>query len=209
MNKDFYDVSIELSSNTAVYTGDPNIEIEKVFNISKGDKFNLSKLIFTTHGGTHIDAPKHFFNNGYGVEEIPIEKLIGKVKVFELLNCNKIEKQHLEKFKIESGDRIFFKTSNYDKVTHKTFYDDFVYLTLEAAEYLADKNINTVGIDYFSIENFDDDEFKVHKILLKNNIVIVEGINLKDVPEGEYKLCALPIKIKNSDGAPARVVLYK
>ncbi|MDU1350485.1 cyclase family protein [uncultured Clostridium sp.] len=109
MNKDFYDVSIELSSNTAVYTGDPNIEIEKVFNISKGDKFNLSKLIFTTHSGTHIDAPKHFFNNGYGVEEIPIEKLIGKVKVFELLNCNKIEKQHLEKFKIESGDRIFLK----------------------------------------------------------------------------------------------------
>lgn len=209
MKRYFYDVSIELSSNTAVYSGDPNIEVENIFDISKGDKFNLSKLTITTHSGTHIDAPKHFFSDGYGIEEISMEKLIGKVKVFEILNCDKIERKHLEKFIIESGDRIFFKTSNYDKVTHKNFYNKFVYLTLEAAEYLVDKNINTVGIDYFSIESFDDDEFKVHKLLLKNNIIIVEGINLKDVPEGEYELYALPIKIKNSDGAPARVILYK
>lgn len=209
MSRNFYDISIELSNNTAVYNGDPNVEIEDVFNISKGDDFNLSKLIITTHSGTHIDAPKHFFTDGYGIEEIPIEKLIGKAKVFEILNCSKIEKHHLENLFIEDGDRVFFKTSNYDKVTHKIFYEEFVHLTLEAAEYLVDKNINTVGIDYFSIESFNDDEFRVHKLLLKNSIVIVEGLNLKDVPEGNYELCALPIKIKNSDGAPARVVLYK
>lgn len=203
------DVSLSISHTTPTYPGDPEPMIKRVFDIDKGDAANVSKIALSSHVATHIDAPLHFLKDGVSVDELPLETFIGRVKVFEMLEEDVITRALLEKKNIEYGDRIFLKTKNSEYLKQDEFYKDFVFLSPDAALYLVDKCVRIVGIDYLSIEKYNSEDYAVHKILLKNNIIIVEGLDLKDVDEGEYKYVCLPLKIKNCDGAPARVILIE
>lgn len=205
----FYDLTLELKEDIIVYPGDPNFEIDNVCSISLGDSYNISSISMGTHTGTHIDAPRHFYNESGTIDEISMDKLIGEVKVFDMGSLKEISKQHIEDFNIEEGDKIFFKTNNSKLLKNNIYSEDFVSLTKDAAEYLADKKVPTVGIDYLSIEKSNSEFNDVHLLLLKKDVVIVEGINLSDVEEGIYNFAALPLKIKDGDGAPARVVLWQ
>ncbi|ADQ04021.1 Arylformamidase [Caldicellulosiruptor owensensis OL] len=204
------DVSIPISNDMVYFPGDPNPQISRVYSIEKGEVANVSKLILSSHTGTHIDAPAHFIKNGNTVDKIPLERLIGKVRVLDVGEEDSITKKFLESKNIQYNERIFFKTKNSWYLKRDTkFFKNFVYLSVDAAEYLVEKKVEVVGIDYLSIEEFNSKNFPVHRLLLSNDVVIVEGLCLLDVNEGRYKYIALPLKIEECDGAPARVILIE
>ena len=139
-----------------------------------------------------------------------LEKLIGECLVIELnKDVKAIEPEHLTN--IENAERILFKTRNSDfwNEPEKGFQTDFTYISPEAARELVEKNIKLVGIDYLSVDKFDSEDFPAHKILLGNEIVILEGLDLREVSGGNYELICLPLKYIGGagDGAPARTIL--
>ncbi|OQY99488.1 MAG: hypothetical protein B6D35_09080 [Candidatus Brocadia sp. UTAMX2] len=207
MKPPFYDVTLTISDTLITWPADPAVSIRKTSLISRGDPCNLSELTFGSHCGTHIDVPYHLKENGISVDHIPLDALIGNAKVFEIKNKEKIDAENLKSLEIEKCERVIFKTINSTYWKHSAFIEDFVYLTQAAAAYLAMHNVKLVGIDYLSVDKFDRVHADVHHILLNKGIIIIEGLDLNEVKPGEYELIALPLKIKDGDGSPARVVL--
>ncbi|MBC8062930.1 MAG: cyclase family protein [Clostridiaceae bacterium] len=203
----YYDVTLTIGEELLVFPGDPKVKIEEPMSISKGDVANVSLISFGSHTGTHIDAPKHFYDKGKTIHEIDMNRLIGPAKVFEIMDKNFIGIEDIKNLNINKGDRILFKTKNSEYLKEKEFNINFVYLSGEAAKYLADKEILTIGIDYFSVDKFGSAEFPAHFFLLGKDILIIEGLQLSEVKAGEYFMTALPLKLKDGNGSPARVVL--
>jgi arylformamidase len=204
-----HDISLTLSSELISWPGEGSLELTKIYSISNGDNCNVTKLSLSTHQGTHIDSPHHFIDDGRTSEDINLESLIGLCLVIDVVGCAIINKEHIDKYDFNKYKRIIFKTNNSSlwKENIKYFDKNFVSLSLEAAQYLYNKGVILVGIDYLSIEEFSSTTHAVHKVLLGNNIVIIEGLNLSDISEGCYELICLPIKLRGSDGSPARAVL--
>jgi arylformamidase len=207
--KQCYDISVNISSDLPIYPGDSEIKIMPLYSIEKGDSANILQLNFGSHTGTHVDAPAHFIGNGETLDDINIERFCGPAKVFELQVQKEIKKEDIIKLDINKDDIILFKTKNSELWSHKEFQKDFIYLTPEAAEYLVKRNVKAVGIDYLSIEKFRSKTHSTHQMLLKNKILILEGINLKKVPPGDFFLCFFPLKLQKADGSPVRAVLFK
>lgn len=204
MSMKIIDISLPIRSAMVVWPGDT-----KFARLESRGSAIISKLIMSSHTGTHIDAPKHFLFSKGGVDRIALYKLIGPAKVLEIKSRQQITKKDIEKYQIKRRDRILFKTRNSQLLKKKKFTADYVSLSLDAARYLAQKKIDLVGIDYFGIEAKGTTVHPVHKTLLSAGIVIVEGVDLARVKPGVYNIVALPLKIKNGDGSPARVVLLK
>jgi arylformamidase len=205
-----YDVTFPLSEKTPVYEGDPTVKIDVCAELSKGDAANVTQLCFGAHTATHVDAPNHFIDGTRQVHELELEKLIGDCTVLELdKNIMAIEKQHVEN--LENSERVLFKTRNSEfwNEPEKGFRKDFTYITPEAARVLVEKGIKLVGIDYLSVEKFGAKSFETHLTLLEREVVIIEGLDLRGVPAGNYELICLPLKVisETGDGAPARTVL--
>lgn len=210
--KELYDVSLPISTLLAVWPGDPPIEIEEASQISKGDVANVTRLNMGVHSGTHMDAPKHFLEGTTGIDEVPLDALVGTAYVVEIEGSPHIGAAELEAAQLPAKiERILFKTRNskFWETDPNTFHKDFTALAPDGAAWLLERNIKLVGIDYLSIEQFNPPRHDTHYTLLGERVVIVEGLNLSQVAPGEYTLMALPLKIKNGDGAPARVVLAK
>jgi len=206
-----YDISLTLSENLPTWPGDPSIKLNKISSIQDGEMSNVTQLSATVHVGTHIDAPDHFMDNGETVEDIPLELLVGPVQVIEIPSAGFITEDDLEVADIPAGTtRILFKTSNSDiwasGITE--FKKDYIGLGPEAAKSLVESGIKVVGVDYLSVAPFSDPA-PTHRILLEKKILIIEGLDLSQVDPGEYTLLCLPLKIKNADGAPARVLLMR
>lgn len=190
-----FDVSTLLSEETIVYPGDPKIKMHKVKKLGK-DKVNLSKISMGLHSGTHVDAPAHYLSGGKTIDEINLGLFIGKARVCDAPKTgNEITAKDLKKHKIGSDEIVLFKTNR------KCF------LGFDGADYLTKKKIKAVGIDNLSIEKAGSS--LVHKKLLSNNIPIIEGLVLKNVPAGIYQMVCLPLKIKGGEAAPARCMLLK
>ncbi len=207
-----YDVSVPISSNTPIYEGDPKVEIETAKAIAKGDAANVSQLCFGAHTATHVDAPNHFIEGTRKVDELPLEILIGKVRVVELpKDALSVEVSHVENAGLENVERVLFKTRNSEfwNDLGQCFRKDFTYIAPEAAQKLVDSGAKLVGIDYLSVEKFGSEDFQTHITLLKNQVIIIEGLDLREVSAGDYELICLPLKIAEGtgDGAPARTVL--
>ncbi|MDQ3132194.1 MAG: cyclase family protein [Acidobacteriota bacterium] len=205
-----YDVTFPIFDQTPIYEGDPKVKIEIANSLAKGDAANVSHICFGVHTGTHVDAPVHFIEGARRVHELEFEKLIGNCRVVELSgDVTAIEPQHLEN--LESIERVLFKTRNsaFWNEPEKGFRTDFTYITPEAAKILAEKNIKLVGIDYLSVEKFGSKDFATHITLLEKEVVIIEGLDLREVPAGDYELICLPLKYIGGagDGAPARTIL--
>jgi arylformamidase len=205
-----YDVTVPISERTPIYEGDPKVKIEIASAIEKGDAANVSHICCGVHTATHVDAPNHFIEGAKRIDELDLEKLIGKCLVVEINeNVTAIEAKHVSE--LENIERVLFKTrnSNFWNELEKGFRSDFTYIEPEAARVLVEKNIKLVGIDYLSVEKFGSTDFATHIILLENEVVIIEGLDLRLVPAGEYELICLPLKYIGGagDGAPARTVL--
>ena len=205
----FWDISLSLDKTTIAWPGDVRFSRQE-----KRGSGITSKLTMSTHTGTHIDAPKHFLFDKAGVDKIALSKLIGPCRVVEVKSGklkaeSLIEVGDVRKIGVKKGDKILFKTRNSKLLRLKKFTSDYVSLSLEAAEYLAAKKIDLVGIDYLGIEAKSAPGHPVHKALLAAGIVNVEGLDLSKVKPGSYNLAVLPLRITNADGSPARAILWK
>ncbi len=202
-----YDVTIPFSKDLVVYPGDPPARIDRKSTIGEGGaKFNLSRIAFGTHSGTHVDPAVHFIEGGVTVDMLPLELLMGRARVVEI-TAPRIDETALDEFDFTNDVRVLFKTRNSYLWSEKRFVKDYVYITPGAASMLVNNGIKVVGIDYLSVDKFDSEESQTHLTLLGGGAIIIEGLDLREVEAGDYEMICLPLKIKDGDGAPARVVL--
>jgi len=207
-----YDVSVPLSANTPTYPGDPGIAIKHWLQMAKGDHANVSRIDFGLHSGTHVDAPAHFIEGGAKVGSLPIDSLLGEAEVIEVASdIDVIDKRFVTANCARGSQRVLFRTRNsvFWGDTERGFHEDYVYIDPDAARWLVESGVKLVGIDYLSVEKFNSDSFPTHLAFLSRGVVIVEGLDLRAVPAGQYELLCLPLKIAggSGDGAPARVIL--
>ncbi|OHA48779.1 MAG: hypothetical protein A2Z62_02055 [Candidatus Terrybacteria bacterium RIFCSPLOWO2_02_42_20] len=197
------DISLSLHKNTIIYPGNPEVNIKTI----KGKTSTHSEIAMGSHTGTHMDAPKHIFENGDGVDKIDLNKVIGECRVLDMTRLKEvISADDFKKEMVKKGERILVKTRN-SKRGFKKFYDDYVYLGGEAAEFLAQKKISLFGIDYLSVKKRGGPDNRPHTKLLKNGIVIFEGLDLSKVKPGKYFFVGLPLKLMGLDGSPVRAIL--
>jgi arylformamidase len=190
------------------WPGDPDVRIERIGDLKRGDPCNLTHLSCSAHTGTHMDAPLHFIARGASMDALPFEATVGPARVIEIEDEESIKPEALTKQRLKSRERILFKTRNSRRSRRTNRFDkDFVYISKEAAEFLANKGVQTVGIDYLSVGGYRRDGIETHHALLGAGIWIIEGLNLADVKSGRYDLVCLPIKLLGAEGAPARAIL--
>ena len=204
-----YDITVPIRSKMPVYEGDPGVTIDAWSAFAKGDSSNVSMLNFGAHTGTHVDAPAHFIEGARKIDALPLEVLIGAARVIRVADdVTEITSEFLERCDLGGIERVIFHTRN-SGLWSDNFRRDYTHLLPEAARNLVDRGVKLVGTDYLSIEKFHSGHHRTHLTLLSSNVVIVEGLNLSDVPEGDYELICLPLKIADGsgDGAPARAVL--
>jgi len=203
------DVTVPMTPGMPVYPGNPAFELTAVKRISQGASSNVSRLVLGTHTGTHLDAPKHFFDDGAGVDQLPLNLLLGRARVVEITRRGGIGAQDLEAAGLREDIRVLLKTSNSALWNAPGFHDDYTHLTEPGARYLVDQGVKVVGIDYLSVEQFKKAGAPAHRALLSHGVVIIEGLNLADAEPGMYEMYCLPLRIAGADGAPARVVLKR
>jgi arylformamidase len=201
-----YDVSVTLAPGLPVYPGDPPLALETVQRAGDAP-YGLARLCLTTHSGTHVDAPLHFVAGGTAVDALPLEILIGKARVVELPGRERVERADLEAADLRDDLRVLIKTRMSGQLLKAGFQEDHVFLTGDAALYLAQAGLKLVGFDYLSIDRYGDASYPAHHALLGAGVVLVEGLDLSQVEPGEYDMTCLPLRVGGGDGAPARVVL--
>jgi len=204
-----YDVTVPIRSGMPIYEGDPPVKIEAASSLASGDSASVSFLHLGAHTGTHVDAPAHFIEGATKIDSLALDILIGSARLVHVPeDRTEIDSQFLSTCDLENVERIIFRTRN-SNFWNEGFRKDFTHLLPEAAEMLVNRGVKLVGTDYLSIEKFHSGHHRTHIALLARGVVIVEGLNLSEVPAGDYELICLPLKIAEGagDGAPARVVL--
>jgi len=210
-----YDITLPISPDMAVWPGDPSVKIQQLSSIENGEEANVSQIRMSVHTGTHIDAPKHFLQEAGSIDKLPLEKLMGEALVLRIddkvdVIDEKTLKNHPNVDDLVNCKKVLFKTRNsqYWDENKTRFNENYVGLNTSAAAFLAELNLDLIGVDYLSIAAYADSEAP-HKILLGKGIILLEGINLQSVPPGIYHLICLPLPIVDSDGSPARAILTK
>ncbi len=202
------DITRTIRHGMPTWPGEPGPELTPVKSIAKGDPANVAKLCLGLHTGTHVDAPRHFFDGAAGVETVPVAKLCGRAVVIPISDRSVIDVPELSRLGLDAmdgGRRVLFKTRN-SAVPFDIFRKDFVAVTPEAAKWLTENSVVLVGVDGPSVEKFGGDG-TTHRTLLEAGVVIVENLDLGAAPPGDYELWCLPAKVAGGDGAPARAVL--
>jgi arylformamidase len=201
MSLQWFDATRDLAPGVVVYPGD---FIPRFCQEDRG-KYLLSELCLSSHSGTHIDAPSHYLKDDRSVEKIPPGLLVGGCRVLDLRDCGKeIRARDLEG-RIEGSKRVLMKTGFSGM---KEFIPEYPALTPDAARCIAARGVVMAGIDSPSIESYTGTG-EVHMELLSKGVVVVELLDLHAVPEGDYQVAALPLKLSGLDGAPCRVLLWK
>ena len=198
------DVTVPVREGMPVYDGNPGVHLERARSIAAGDTVNITRLDIGAHTGTHVDAPVHFIEGGAGTESIDPDVLVGEAHVVDATRLHAdIGREALESLALPAGaERLVFKTPNSALWERDSFTRDFIRFVESGAVALVERGVRLVGIDYLSI----GDE-AAHRVLLGNGVVPLEGLDLRRVEPGRYRLYCLPLKLVGSDGAPARVLL--
>ena len=195
------DVTRALKKDMLVYPGD----VIPSFSQADHGRYLISDLHMSSHTGTHIDAPTHYLKSGNTIDTIPLTSLIGRCRVIDVSDSGTlITAAHL-RGRLDGVTRLLLKTgfSGMD-----TFIEEYPSLAPDAACLITDNRIECIGIDSPSIESFNCDG-SVHRRLLSNGCIIIELLDLSAVPEGDYEMVALPLRLTGLDGSPARVILMK
>lgn len=201
-----YDVTMPIFPGMQVYKNLPHKQplFTSDSGIAHGDSVNELRLSINLHTGTHMDFPLHMIDGGASSDSLKLQRLITKVKVFDLTNeTTNISALQLARLPITKGDSVLFKTRN---SFSESFDNQFIALDQSGAEMLAALEINLVGVDGLGIERGQKGH-PTHKTLMNNDIYILEGLRLKDVPSGEYMMYALPLKTSTTDALLLSVVL--
>lgn len=208
---DIIDISLPLSEDLPVWPGSEKFKLKPINRLSDGDQCNESGYSSNIHTGTHIDTPWHFLNDGSKTDSVDLKNMIGEALIVWLPGVKKITPEVLESIRLPPGTtRLLFRTDNSLLWAQcvSTFKKDFVALTVDAAKWLAKKELVLIGIDYLSIQMFEESP-QTHKALLSAGITILEGLNLYAIDPGFYELVCLPLAICDAEGAPARAILRK
>ena len=198
------------AGRTPVYEGDAPMVFTFLKDMRKGDGLTLSKYELGAHSGTHIDAPMHFIKDGASIDAIALASLIGPARVIEIADSvQAIDAAELNRHDWRGAERVLFRTRSTARgwMDSTQFHRDFAYITGDAADMLAAAGVTLVGVDYISAEQFGAPAPMAHRALLGRGIPIVEGLDLRDAPAGEYDLVVLPMKVAGHEGAPARAIL--
>lgn len=209
MTSRWIDISVALHNDMGHWPGDPPVIIARTSDLEHGDPATVSKLSMGSHTGTHMDAPRHFLRGGKGLDEMPLETTLGSARVIAIRDSTVITSDELRRHQVRPGERLLFKTRNSTRCWKADrFVKDFVSLAPDAARFLAQHRVRMVGVDYLSVGSYRErNGVEVHRTLLGAGIWILEGLNLSRVRPGMYHLLCLPLKIRSSDGAPARAIL--
>ena len=205
-----YDISVPLRTGGVVYPGNPGISITPQQAISQGAGANVSRLDVGSHSGTHVDAPKHFFDDGAGVEALPLDVLMGPARLIVFDDAvTSVREADLRAHDLTGVKRLLMRTRNSAWLASGSteFHPDYTYLAPDGAAYLVGLGVLLVGVDYLSVEQFHSGHHRTHRTLLSAGVVIVEGLVLSAPPAGDYELRCLPLLLPELDGAPARAVL--
>lgn len=202
------DISVPIRPGMFVYHDNPGVSLSLAQALDRGDGANVSRLDFGVHTGTHVDAPRHFFDEGTGAEAIPPEALVGDAWVVDATSLTgPIDAGALASLDLPpaGAERLIFKTTNSRLWAEPEFTRDFIRFAGSGAEaILARGDVRLIAIDYLSIGDPG-----AHHVFLGNGIVPLEGVNLTDVEPGPYRLVCTALKIVGSDGAPARALLFE
>ncbi len=198
------DISVPIRPRMPIYDGNPGVRLERAQSIADGEAANVSRLDFGVHTGTHVDAPLHFLDDGAGAETIDPAVLVGEATVVDATALTEdIEAAALDRVGLPADpERVLLKTPNSELWASDTFTRDFIRLVGSGAQRLVDAGTRLVGIDYLSI---GDEE--AHRILLRAGVVPLEGLDLRGVAPGRYRLVCTALAVVGSDGAPARALL--
>ena len=203
------DVSVPLDARLPTYPHNTPFALEPIKRIAQGDSSNVSTLHMSAHGGTHVDAPRHFFDAGAATEALPLEMLMGRARVIEVASRTGIAAEDLAGIDFADEVRVLIKTCNSQLWGSPVFHEDYVGVTESGARYLVEHGVKVVGVDYLSVEQFRNVGKPAHHILLGAGTIVIEGLDLREVEPGVYDMLCLPLRIVGSDGAPARVVLRR
>jgi len=203
-----YDITVPLSPALPVYPGDPEVTITPLAQLQWGDAANVSRLVLSSHTGTHLDAPRHFFAEGLTIDGLDLHVLMGPARVcaFPQVTTH-LTADDLRPLGLAGTKRLLLQTPNAALWQKTGFQTNYVALTESAAYLLVEMGVQLVGIDYLSVDAFERQDFPVHRILLGAGVLILEGLDLRAVPPGDYELLALPLLLQHGDGAPVRAIL--
>ncbi len=209
--KVIYDISLMIPDESVLNPGDPPYRRTLKLSLDGGDAYDVSGLEISAHFGTHLDCPSHFNKSGKSLNDYKPGDFILPAVVASFEDKESIKPYELETVSLEPGEALLCKTHNSVSglAASGIYQDDFVYVSAEASQLCVRKQVGLLGIDYASVDRYDNDALHAHRILLGNSIVILEGINLKDVPPGRYTLVCLPLRIKDGEASPVRAVLLE
>ncbi|MEW5960400.1 MAG: cyclase family protein [Chloroflexota bacterium] len=209
MARQIYDLSRLLSPSLAPWPGDTPFSIEKQADMDRGEPVNLTTLTFSSHLGTHVDAPYHFVNGDLTLEQVPLEIYVGPATVATVeRRAGPLTPADFPGLDWARVERLLVHSAASDNPLDK-FVPDFVYPSPEMAEWLGRRGVVLFGSDAPSMDAFNSDVLAGHLALRRHNIAILEGLLFKNVPDGEYELIALPLKIQGGDGSPVRAILRR
>ncbi len=200
-----YDITLPIRPDMPPWPGDAPFSREIVSAVTAGDSCNVSLLNIGSHFGTHLDAPYHFEDEGIRLDQIPLDVLIGPTLVHQVDASDIITAKQLPD--LTHVERILFKTSNCRYFDDVEFHMDYISLGLDAAKALTQADIKLVGLDYYSIEKYETEDYPVHHQLCGKGVILLEGVDLRSIDPGMYELIVLPLKIEGCDGSPCRAVL--
>ncbi|HYF35342.1 MAG TPA: cyclase family protein [Prosthecobacter sp.] len=209
-NAGWQDISVALRDGMVHWPNDPECRIQRVVSMDEGAVCNLTHLSLSAHTATHMDAPRHFIANGLAIDEMPLDAVIGDSRVIEFDTADQITPDDLRPHRLQRGERLLFKTRNSAHSWNSDSFDkNFVSIRKDAAAYLVECGVMTVGVDYLSIGGYERDGVETHQIMLGAGMWVIEGLNLSAIEPGDYDMICLPLKIAGADGAPCRVVVRR
>lgn len=209
--KAIYDISVPLGKGSVDWPGLPPYCRELISEMKDGAPCDVSRLNIVCHVGTHVDTPAHFILGGKDMDEYPIERWILPAQVIEIKDPEVVRPAELEKANIRPGEALLLKTENSmsGRVMAGAFAEKYVYISPDAADFLVKKRVALLGIDYAGVDPYPLGDATAHHKLLGAGMLILEGINLRNVPIGSYTLFCLPLLISGAEGAPARAILIR
>jgi arylformamidase len=206
LSTEWIDISMPVTPDTVVWDGDPPVSVTQ----TDEGLYRLTRLKMSAHTATHMDAPSHFLRDGAAMETMPLDAVLGRCVVAEIADPVRVTSAELEPLALPPGARLLLKTANSRRCPGTgAFQRDFVYISAEAALWMAEHKVRTVGIDYLSVGGFHQDLVETHNILLGAGIWVIEGLRLAHVPAGIYDLACLPLLLPGADGAPARAAVRR
>ena len=188
-----HDISRDLNK-CEVYPGDPETQIRFLKHLDNGDEYTLSVIGTCSHAATHIDAPSHFYSDGRTLDQLPLSTFYGKCTVITISGV--LTGADMEKLLPYCKNKILLHGQGK------------AYISSSAAIVLSESNVSLIGTDALSIAPEFDEE-KTHLELAKSSIAVLEGLDLKGIKDGDYTLCAFPIKLSGLEAAPCRAVLME